>query len=540
MFEKISGWYSDIKEIYDQIVNDIMIMAKRPLHWNRSIDIFTMLHTQRLENRYFAINVSADVPGDKYIVTLNCNAQELFHIDHKYVTVIKCVDAEECLQQINKLSKFQIFLIISGSIIPSKILSIFDYPQIHAIYFFSNNALKYPINKIKVSGFFDKQEDLSEQLNNDILFYEEHFNHTSRLDIFSALEHTGNIISQLNDQQTAFLIYNLFIDILPQIPLLEFKPKDLINICNTLFSTNGEKIALCVNQLFQEGGDVQNVVQDPRFSQIILRLHHLDKLNEFLVLQKLFAGIQKRVSESIKICKTITVYVSKLISHKTLKTMEYITGELVSIGILILATKSLLTARTIARKVTDNGLISVLFHIEVTEVTRLLQIDSDRVIFPLGSVFRVESVNKAPDGVWYVKIKPADSKFRFIQEQIQVETEEPLTWLSYGKYLYFLKQCQQAKIYFKFLLKRLPEEHKDRSSIEKNLAWICTMENRENEIAQGKRPFSDILKYAQSAMLHSAVKEHREQTYSTASTTTTTVPKTSVDHSTAPANIADE
>jgi hypothetical protein len=539
VFEKISGWYSDIKEIYDQIVNDITITAKRPLHWNRSIDIFTMLHTQRLENRYFVIDVSADVPYGEYIVTFNCNDQE-FHIDHKSTPVRESTDAEECLQLINKLSKFQIFLVISGSIIPSKIQSIFDSPQVHAVYFFRNNELKYPINKRKVSGFFDKQEDLSDRLYNDISFYREHFNHTSRFDIFSAFERTGNIISQLNDQQIAFLTCNLFIDILPKIPLLEFKAEDLIKICKTLFSTNGEKIARFVNPLNQEGDDVKNVVQDPRFSQIILRLHHLDKLNEFLLLQKPFIDIQKHVSESMKTSRTVTVYLSKLISHDTLKTMKSSTGELVSIGIFILATKSLLTARTIARKVTDNGLISVLFHIEVTEGTRLLQIDSDRVIFSLGSVFRVESVNQAPDGVWYVKIKPADSKFRFIQEQIQLETEMPLTWLTYGNYLYFFKQSSQAKIYFKFLLEKLPAKHADRRSIDNNMALIYTMENRENEINQEKKTSSDTLKYTRSAVSNSVVNEHREQTRNTASTTTTTLPKTSVDRSTVPGNIADE
>lgn len=223
MSEKISGWYSDITEIYDKIVNDISEIINKPLQWNRSIDIFTMLHTQRLDNRFFAINVSADVPGDEYIIVLNVNNQELFHIEHKYVPVIEFNDVEECLQQMNKFSKFQIFLIIIGDIILSEIQSIFDCLQIHAIYFFRNSTPKYPINKRKVSGFFDKQEDLSEQLNNDILFYQEHLYHTSRLDIFSALEHTGNIISQLNHQQIGFLIYNLFIHILPQIPLLEYK-----------------------------------------------------------------------------------------------------------------------------------------------------------------------------------------------------------------------------------------------------------------------------------------------------------------------------
>ncbi|CAF1300331.1 unnamed protein product [Rotaria sordida] len=60
---------------------------------------------------------------------------------------------------------------------------------------------------------------------------------------------------------------------------------------------------------------------------------------------------------------------------------------------------SLLTARDIARKAANNGLISVLFEIGIIDDMHLLNIDSDRVVFRLGAIFHVESVNLAPDGV---------------------------------------------------------------------------------------------------------------------------------------------
>ncbi len=487
MFEKIVGWYSDMKEIYGQIINDISKTMEILPQSDRFIDIFTMSHTQRLDNRSFVINISADVPCDVYIVAFHCNDQEFFNIEQKSAFASEFTDVEECLQLVNKLTTTQIFLVISGNVIPSKIESIFGSPQIHAIYFFRNNQLKYPINKRKVRGLFDNQEVLFERLDNDISFYREHFNHTSRIDIFSTIEHTGNIISQLKHQQIAFLAYNLFINILPQIPLLEFKLEDLTKICNNLFPNNGNEIAQYVKQLYEESDEVKNFDQDPKFSQIILKLHQSNRLNELFILQKPLIDIQKNVFESIKTSKTVNVYISKLISNDTLKTLERSIDELVSIGIFILATKSLLTARTIARKIADNGLIPVLFHIEVVEGTRLLEIDLDRVILSLGSIFRLESVNLAPDGVWYVKMKSADSKFRFIEEQIQLETEVPLSWLTYGKYLFFFNEFEQAKTYFELLLEKLPAEHTDQLSINNNMASICAMENRKNEISQAEK-----------------------------------------------------
>jgi hypothetical protein len=494
MSEKISGYSGDLNELYDQIVNDIKKTAERPLRWNRSFDIFTMLHTQRLENEYSIIKKLAGIVSDVYIVSFQCDDGKYFHPNQGSTPPIELTDATKLLQLINEKIQSQIFLVISGSMIPLEIQSIFDFRQIHAIYFFCNNELKYPVNKRKVSGIFDKDDELSDQLRKDILFYRQQHIHTSRIDIFSMIEHTGNVISQLNDKQIAFLIYNLFIDILPHAPLLEFKLDDLIKICNTLFPNEGEETAYYVHQLHEENNEVKNFIEDPKFSQIVLRLHHLDKLNEMFILQKTFINIQK-VFQSIKISTTDTVYVTKLISNDTLnKIVKSNSGEFISIGIFTVATKSLRIARKMARKMTNNGLISVLFQIDVAEDTRLLEIDFDRVIFSLGSVFRLESINQAIDAVWYVKVKSADSGFRLIKEQIQCETEVPLSWLCYGNYLYFLKQSQQAKAYFEFLLEKLPSEHTDRPSICSNMIWIYTMENGKGGNTEAEKIYNDTLK----------------------------------------------
>jgi tetratricopeptide (TPR) repeat protein len=539
MFEKIIGWYSDMKEIYGQIVNEITKTMEIPPQSDRFIDIFTMSHTQRLENQSFVINVSADVPCDEYIVVFHCGDQEFFNIDHKSAPVSELTDVEECLQLVNKLTKTQIFLVISGSVIPLEIQSIFGSPQVHALYFFRNNQLQYPINKRKVRGLFDNQEMLSERLYNDILFYREHFNHTSRIDIFSTIERTGNIISQLNNQQIAFLIYNLFINILPQIPFLEFKLEDLTKICDTLFHNQGENIAYYVNQLQKETSEVIAFAQDPRFSQIVSRLLHLDRLNELLILQKPLVDIQKRVLKSVEIFSTDTVYFARIISTDTFEKMKRSTGELISIGTFILATKSLLTPRTIARKTADNGLISILFQIDVVKDTRLLEIDFGRVIFPFGSVFHLESINQALDGVWYIKIYPADLEFRFIKEQLQFEMEIPLTWLTYGNYLHFFKKSDQAKTYFEFLLKTLPVEHVDRPSIYNNLALIYTMENEDDERTKAEKMFDNALQCTQAMKSNSTISEYKDQTYIEIPTANVTLPQTVIDHSTVLASIAD-
>ncbi|CAF1401290.1 unnamed protein product [Adineta steineri] len=295
-------------------------------------------------------------------------------------------------------------------------------------------------------------------------------------------------------------------------PLLDLKLEDLANICNTLFPNQGKEITHYVDKLHKESDDVKNFVLDPKFSQIVLNLHQSNQLNELLTLQKPFVDIQKRVSESVEISTMKTVYLTRIISSDTLKIIKSGSGKFIGIGMFILATKSLCIARTIARMLADNGLISILFQIEVIEGTRLREIDPYRVIFRLGAIFRLESINLAPDGVWYVRIKSADSEFRMIKQQLQFETDVLLSWLTYGNYLYFLKQSQQAKAYFEYLLNNLPLEHIDRPSVYSNMALIYTKENEKPEKTKAKKLYDDALKCATSIDSNSKINECRDQT----------------------------
>jgi tetratricopeptide (TPR) repeat protein len=242
---------------------------------------------------------------------------------------------------------------------------------------------------------------------------------------------------------------------------------------------------------------------------------------------------------SIETSKLVTVYLSKIISNNTLETMKSSSGELISIGIFIFAIKSLLTARTIARRMADNGLISVLFQIDVVEGTRLLEIGFDRVMLHLCAVFRLQSINLAPDGVWYARLTSADSDLQFIKEQLQLNIEAPLSWLTFGNYLYFLRQSRQGKTYFDYLLNKLLEKHMNQSSIYCDAALSYPMEVKENEKSIVENECDEDLKCIQSAKPNPTVNEYEDQAGIVIQVTNATLPKTNIDRSTVLSNIAD-
>ena len=539
MFENTSDCYANINELYNQIINDIEITRKRLLQWDRSFDLFTMLYTQQLENKYSIIEGSSDILYKEFIVIFYCDSRRVIHIEETLAPIRDFTNVEECIQLINQEKQSQIFLVISGSALPLEIQQILDCEHIHAIYFFRHNEIKYPINERKVSGVFDQLAELSQQLCKDILFYREQHMHTSRIDVCPKINHEKMYIKELNDDQIHFLKLKLFIDILPKVPLLKFTVEDLISIRDLLFPNKRMNNPHYLEQLHEAGNYTQNFDQDPKLLQTISRLHQLNKLNELFVMQESLINIHKRVQESNKISTPITIYLIRLISADALKELIKLTSsDFINIGITIIANRSLLTARYMARKMVDNGLISILCHINVMKDTHVLELDSSRVILPSGVLFRFESINRAPDGVYYVKIKSADSEFQLLKEQIQFEIRVPLSWLTYGNYLYFLNRSEQAKTYFEYLLGKLPPENIHRSSIYNNMALIYTMENGDDGKIKAQKIYEDALKCALSITHNSIVDEHQDQTCNSISTVAVTLSTTSVDRSTVLARMA--
>jgi hypothetical protein len=390
-----------------------------------------------------------------------------------------------------------------------------------------------------VSGSFKIFEDLAEQLQKDIRFYREQHLHTSRIDIFSTVEENQRIVPQLNDKQIAFLSYDLFIDILPKTESLKFMPEDLEEISDILFSRKEKEIARYIDQLNEDNNIVKKIEEDPKFSQIVLRLHQLNELNHLLILQKPLIDIQNHVLKSTDIPKSLSVYVAKIISDKDLEMIRSDDDKFISIGIFVLATKSLLTARTIARKMADNGLISVVFQVDIPEGTHFLEIDSDRIIFRLGPVFYLESINRAPDSVWYAKIKYAHSEFRCIKKQVQFEIDIPLSWLTYGTYLYFLKQHRLGEIYFEYFLKKLSGRHiVHRVSIYNNMALMYTMENGKHGQTKAKTICNNALEYTRSVNSNSTTNGYEGKICVTPPTANATSSKSSIDRSIVLAKLA--
>jgi hypothetical protein len=124
----------------------------------------------------------------------------------------------------------------------------------------------------------------------------------------------------------------------------------------------------------------------------------------------------------------------------------------------LFVTRSLLTARTIARQIVGNGLESILFEIQLAEDSLGMNVDIERVMLRFGTIFRSHSIDQGPDDVWYAKISCADLDFQPVVEQLQFAVGAPLSWLTFGNYLCELDQLPAAEQYYQLLLRKLPKK----------------------------------------------------------------------------------
>ncbi|CAF5009029.1 unnamed protein product, partial [Rotaria sp. Silwood1] len=93
-------------------------------------------------------------------------------------------------------------------------------------------------------------------------------------------------------------------------------------------------------------------------------------------------------------------------------------------------------------------------------------------MFRFGSIFRIRSIDLAPDSVRYARLRYADTEFQLIQERLQLQVGGQLTWLTPGKYLCALNHSNAAKSYYQYLINALPENHEALPSIHNNTGLI--------------------------------------------------------------------
>ena len=187
-------------------------------------------------------------------------------------------------------------------------------------------------------------------------------------------------------------------------------------------------------------------------------------------------NLRRRISElsDSEFVYPQVVYHADVVSSEDLDFLRKSCNQIFMSNTYMLTTKSLLSARTISRNIVGTGLNAILFVIELTKTTKLFDLrENNCLLFPFGSMFRICSIDQAPDGVWYVRLNHTiEQELEVVIEQLQFEVDQSLSWLTMGRFLCAFRFNNDAKEYYKFCLDVLGDDPSHTSSLHYHLGML--------------------------------------------------------------------
>ena len=459
-YPKIRHSWSSLKEVAEQIEQDIFLSETHPKYWSNKSDIFVELWTQKLVNITKPIipsgmNQIFEIP---IIITL-CNIQTVpFNISREGLKTYQFSSVEDCHPFIEQQNISSIFLIIitDDNMTSDKIRLLIKHRAIHAAYIFcmrnTNDQEQESIsmyNGLKISGVFNNAQDLLVQLTSDICFF---WQLTMYMPKMTMLKIEFDILSEVDEEKQAFLNFQFLIDIVRQLWCMPDVPSEIFDQIKAVAPELPTDMRMNSVQLIQEVDKLTHQF-DP--ASLFKASAHLRLINE-----QVESSLQKAYPFST------TVYRAQLLSDKDLQTLKARTGYLLNIQTLVLASRCFASTKRICRRASDVGLTIVMLEINIPEQIPSFYLDSDTIIFPLSTVFKITSMAESPDKIYYVHLELANSTMELIRNQFSCTIGYRLTWLTFGYYLTYMKSYEVAQEYLKYL-KSLSFDMNERASADR-------------------------------------------------------------------------
>jgi hypothetical protein len=276
----------------------------------------------------------------------------------------------------------------------------------------------------KISGIFASHCELLVQLATDICFYRQIPANIPRMDL---LKVNSDVLAHLEGYEREFLRYQLLIDILPQLFSSTYtgsEPSKFINVIDPPLINI--KLGQKINNLFKKC-DLRAI---------------LNSKSSILYADKDIRSLPTNI-----LSLPITVYHAQLVSDDDLDMIRKNSNALFSVFSCVIVSESYPSVVEICRRAINNGLTIILFEIKLfkgTSINRILA-DPDIFVFPLGTRFRLKSIEQMPDNVWHVHAELSNIDIQHFKEQLQFETDKTLALSTINDYWDVLDQLETVK-----------------------------------------------------------------------------------------------
>lgn len=216
---------------------------------------------------------------------------------------------------------------------------------------------------------------------------------------------------------------------------------------------------------------------------------------------------------------SLTIFRGQLMCREELLKLKQNVGNLISINTFFSTSTSCAVAADFAGNGEHEsiGIISVIFRITIdpklpcrpfANISQLSRIkDESEILFSIGTIFRIESVDLETDTIWQVKLTWIDdcqqqlNKMKHLTDLLNFYTGHNIgdrpSILTFGLFLSKMGLLHQARRFYWYLRKILPSDHPDRGVLYNNLGEVL---RRLNYFNHARNYFIEALKYCTDTM----------------------------------------
>ena len=424
----------------------------------------------------------------------------LSQLDELSNCVLLYTDCDLCINYIQTITQEKILLIISGKIWQSFGPQIHSFKTIIAIFIFCNeqtahNPILYTYSK--VIGIFTNQQDLLKSIRKSKrIVLKQTFG-------FSLFEHQKQKSTRdVSKDFGSFTCFQLLIDILKKIPQSEGAKRDMLDKCREQYTSNALEMKKIeqFEQEYTKDKAIEWYTRDLFVYRLVNKALRTEDVELLYLFRFFIIDLCSQLEQEWKQAYSekadvFNVYRGQRMSAEEFDQLNGSVGSLISTNGFFSTTRDIEVALEFLSPSSDDQK-TVLFEIKAdyrlrtvifADIDEFSQMEGEQeVLFNLGSVFKINDVSfDSKFGCWKIQMTATDEGSGNIQDYLnakrkQIDAIHSPTVL-FGRLLFLeLGQINTAEKYFRMLLRTLPSEHEDFSSVCNNFGNIHYGKNQVN------------------------------------------------------------
>jgi predicted negative regulator of RcsB-dependent stress response len=374
----------------------------------------------------------------------------------------------------------KLLVVMSGSF-AKEVLPKIKFDSISTIIIFCGNYNKYASLKMKYSNVVDictEHEKLKSCIQNELislkfnLFTNQILKSVRPLASSNAVENSG-----------AHFSYMSFIELLKQMPQTEQAKDIMLNKCQDYYRGNKSEMKLIetFRNTYTSDKAIDWYTRDSFVYRLVNRAFRTEDVTLWYLFRYYVSDLCTQLEsvhkeQNIKTRLTLYRGQPQMPVHE-LENLKSNLGCLVSINGFCSSSIDIGIAKQFIIDVKDTENFKVvIFEITVdgSSLHNTIFVDIDRytgtageseVLFNIGSVFKIESVNHDSDlGAWIIKMNATDEGTHEIKRKIEAKKKEVHKGnlnLMFGRLLIDINEYAKAESYFQMMLQVLPTYHED-------------------------------------------------------------------------------